>query len=109
MIRLPRLVSTISAQGPTQGASRWSKYVDQTENEPECDDEEHEEEDAVYTDPEQCRQHNYIRLEQWLCCFFFPILSFFILSTIILPAGKTVCVFNSIHQKAKACFGEKKD
>ncbi|XP_053361465.1 MRN complex-interacting protein isoform X1 [Clarias gariepinus] len=41
--------------------SRWNKYVDQKENGPECNEDEHEEEESVYTDKEQYRQHNNIR------------------------------------------------
>ncbi|MCI4379752.1 hypothetical protein PGIGA_G00231850 [Pangasianodon gigas] len=47
-------------KGQTQVVSRWSKYVDQKENGPGCDEDEHEEEENIYTDTEQCHQRSNI-------------------------------------------------
>lgn len=66
------VISSLLSPGQAPDVSRWNKYVDQKENGPECNEDEHEEEESVYTDKEQYRQHNNIRLEQSLCCFFFP-------------------------------------
>ncbi|KAF4085611.1 hypothetical protein AMELA_G00097160 [Ameiurus melas] len=50
---------TQNLEQKTRVISRWSKYVDQGENGPERDEDEHqEEEENVYTDTEQCRQRN---------------------------------------------------